>query len=231
MSLSNYVLIGLGLCMLIVPALCIVAARRFYRASSGADEIDTEDEVLELALDQLSFDQLAQGSAPEATDASGAAGMAGSGLGDVEVGLVPERIVIDGLQPRLECQLGMLNKGASTLVTVRVTSDIVIYRSKEHQAVRPHGPTMRQDTLARLAPGETMRIAAQWMLPDSFLAEIADPDGKGVFLLARARLLGANLAPRTQYFLLGHLLPSSQLVPICNLPEAFTNLGMVNARP
>lgn len=226
MSVSNIVLIGLGLCMVIVPVICILAARKFFRLNGQVSEAEAdvkmEDEVLELGLDQLSFDQLAQ--------STGQQGLGQQGLGDVECGLKPERVVVDILKPRLESQLGLLNKGSATLITVRLTSDIVIYRSDEHQAVRPHGPTMRQDTIARLAPGEQIAIAAQWDLPEGFLAEISGEDSKGVYLLARVRFLGANLAPGTRYFLLGHLLPSAQLVPIRNSPEALENLGLVNAR-
>lgn len=231
MSFSDSVLIGLGLCMLIVPLVCIMAARRFYRSDGAVAEVEVEveaeDEVLELALDQLSFDQLAKEPAPAKPSGD-----------NVEFGIKPERIEVSGGGSRLECQLGLLNNSKTTLITVRITSDVVIYRSAENQAVRPSGPGMRQDTLARVDPGEKLVIPAKWTLPQEFLPEISASDGRsdkggdkgGVFLLLRVRFLGANLPPLSQYFLIGHLLPSTQLVPIRNRPEALENLGMVKAR-
>lgn len=225
MSFSDSVLIGLGLCMLIVPLVCIMAARRFYRSDGAVAEVEVEaeDEVLELALDQLSFDQLAKEPAPAKPSGD-----------NVEFGIKPERIEVSGGGSRLECQLGLLNNSKTTLITVRISSDVVIYRSAENQAVRPSGPGMRQDTLARVDPGEKLVVPAKWTLPQEFLPEISASDGRsdkgGVFLLIRVRVLGANLPPRSQYFLIGHLLPSTQLVPIRNRPEALENLGMVKAR-
>ena len=243
MTSSSYTLIGLALCTVIVIALCVLMIRRLARVDlSAPPAADDEDDVLE--LHQLSFDQVTDPDAasrdkarhnrppephppmPSATPATRQT----TGLAEVDFGVRPDELVIDGLRPRLECTMALLNQTKTTLISIRISSDLLIYDATENQALRPSGPTMRQDTVARLDPGEKIHIHGDWKLPEGLLAAMSEPAGQGVYLLSRVRILGANVAPKSQFFIFGHLLENSRLVRLRNVPEAFTNLGVADAR-
>lgn len=258
MSASTYTLIGLGLCVAIAMILCLVVLRRLDSASLSSTAQHKDDDVLELS--QLSFDQVADNGGVEnaqtepvesedqeqeqpetaeqadttetetETEPEKPANPNVLQLADVEFGVRPETLVVDGVRPRLEFTMALRNPGDTTLVTIRVTSDLVIYDATLEQGVRPCAPTMRQDTLARLGHGERIMIHGDWKLPEGLLEAMDSKEGKGPYLLARMRIIGANVTPKSQFFLIGHLQKNSHLVPIRNAPEALTNLGVTEAK-
>lgn len=233
MTSLGITVIGLVLCAAIGIVLCILVIRRLDRAGLSAKPAEDDDDVLE--LHQLSFDQVSQkdepksATAPEPGDAPADSPSARS-LASVEFGVRPETLFMDGLRPRLECTMALLNQTKTTLVGIRISSDILIYDKNRQQAARPSGPTMRQDTVARLDPGEKFQLGVDWNLPGGLPEAMSDTAGKGAYLLARVRIIGANVAPKSQYFIFGHLLEDSRLVPLRNVPEALTNLGVTDAR-
>ncbi len=262
MSASTFTLIGFGLCIAIAMILCLALLRRLDSASLSSTANSKDDGVLELS--QLSFDQVADNDGVEnaetepikaenqklqeaahqadtsPTDAS--INSNASQLAEVEFGVRPETLVIDDIRPRLEFTMALLNPGDTTLVTIRVISDLVIYDAKQEQGVRPCAPTMRQDTLARLEQGERILIEGDWKLPEGLLEAmntkansaanitVSSTARTGPYLLARVRIIGANVTPKSQFFLIGHLHNGSKLVPITNVPEALTNLGVTEAK-
>ena len=242
MSASTFTLIGLGLCVMIVLTLCIIAVRRFESLNLSEEQTDEGEEVLELR--QLSFDQVTEADGAETAEiepleskgeAAGASPHrqekpATPALANVEFGVRPETLIIEGMRPRLEYSMALLNQTETTLVSIRITSDLVIFDPDQKQAVRPCAPNLRQDSLARLAPGERIIIQGDWAQPEGLPERIDKEAGKGAYLLARARIVGANVAPKSQYFLIGHLLPNNKLMPIRNSPETFSKLGVTEAQ-
>ncbi len=214
MSISTYPLLmlasGLAIAIALSMLVRILVARRLNGAEPLAAPLDEADPVLE--LEQLSFDQVPRADAPQASA--------------IEFGVRPDRLVIDELRSRLEFTMALFNTTQATLLGIHVTSDLLILDDSAPQRGRPTSPTMRQDALARLDPGEKLLLPGDWDLPEGLLAALSDTASGGLYLLARVRITGGNIAAQSKYFIFGHLRENGQLLRLANEEESFTSLGV-----